>query len=281
MAFDSQSTVRGRELGDAVRRGMERADLSGKRIADLLGWSETKVSRILTGHVPPSETELSALLALCGIIGGQRDYLLSLCREQALLNWNTGKNSIGVHQQNALRITEFHNSLIPELLQVDGYAWSITARTVDLSYEDVDSWILSRQEAQNIFERISPKPPARVFFVHEQVLHLPIGGAEVMLEQLHHLLCMGARRHVDIRIIPIAAGAHPGVGGNFCFLEFSDFRPIAYIEDAFEGRFVEAEKQVVKYQRLIAALTATAIDQAASVELIKRIAATYNESSQR
>ena len=60
---------------------MERANLSGKRAAHVLGWSETKVSRMLTGRQVFKDTDVSALLALCSVTGDEKERLLELARQ--------------------------------------------------------------------------------------------------------------------------------------------------------------------------------------------------------
>jgi hypothetical protein len=275
VAITSHSTVRSRALGDAVRLALERQDFTGKRIAEMLGWSESKMSRILTGHLPPTEVELSAILALCRIIGENRDYLLELCRNGATLHWSGDPSLLVTQQQNASHITEFQASLVPVLLQTQGYGRSVGARMVNIEYGDVDAWLALRARGHSIFERIDPRPPNCSFFIHEQVLHLPVGGHEVMLEQVRHLLRMQARRYVNLRIIPSTIGAYPSTTGSFSYLEFADFAPLVYIEDELEGHFLERDDQTAKYQRVIAALAAVALDNTASAELLQRKATTY------
>jgi transcriptional regulator with XRE-family HTH domain len=76
-----RSTVRGRQLGDALRVAMERAGLTGKRTAQILGWTESRVSRFVTGRFGPTEVEVSAMLAVFGVTGVERDRLLRLTVE--------------------------------------------------------------------------------------------------------------------------------------------------------------------------------------------------------
>ena len=273
MAVESQSTVRSREIGDAVRLAMERAGFSGKRVGEMLGWSESRVSRILTGHISVSEVDLAAILALCGLVGDQREHLLSLCREQTLTTWSTNRHSLAIHQQRALRITGFHDSLIPPLLQVDSYSKALAARTVNLEYEEIGPWVSLRRQAQAVFERVNPKPPRCTFFVHEQALYLPVGGSDVMSDQLHHLLRMGIREYLAVRIIPSTVGAHPGTGGPFCLMEFAEFNPVCYVEGEIEGHFFEGTHQITAYQHVVAALSVVAMDRKDSADLLETVAA--------
>ena len=46
---EREPTIRSRELGEGLRRAMEKAGLNGKQAAHLLDWSPSWVSRLLSG----------------------------------------------------------------------------------------------------------------------------------------------------------------------------------------------------------------------------------------
>ena len=80
-------TVRARELGLALRRAVEAAGLRGKDLARRLDFSETKISNLYMGKRPANEVDVSAILALCGIVGPARDHLLKLTRQVYEPGW--------------------------------------------------------------------------------------------------------------------------------------------------------------------------------------------------
>jgi len=51
---DREPTVRSRELGEGLRRAMERARLTGKQVAHQLDWSPSWVSRLLSASAVPA-----------------------------------------------------------------------------------------------------------------------------------------------------------------------------------------------------------------------------------
>src|ERR1700716_3754601 len=83
----ADTTIRGRELGDALRLAMEQVGLNGKRTARMLGWSESRVSRMLTGRLAATQDDLSALLAVLRVRGAERELLMRLNREQNTPGW--------------------------------------------------------------------------------------------------------------------------------------------------------------------------------------------------
>jgi transcriptional regulator with XRE-family HTH domain len=270
--IDGRSTVRSRELGNALRLAMERANFSGKRLSELLGWSESRVSRFLTGRIGVTEVEVSAMLALCGVVGDQREQLLRLTREQSALGWLQSEQShtLAEHQRKALRISDFHAAFVPYLLQTENYARSVVSRMVNVSFDAIEERVSARMADQVVFSR--SQPPNCAFYIHELALHLPIGGYEAMSEQLHHLLRMSVRSYVNIRLIPAAVGAHAGLAGSCCLMEFADFEPVVYLEEEIAGHFMEEPEEVAAYQKVFAALSAVALDETTSKDVIAALA---------
>jgi hypothetical protein len=52
-------------------------------------------------------------------------------------------------------------------------------------------------------------------------LNQGVGGRQVMIGQLQHLLEMAARPNIEIRIVPDDRGWHPGLEGDFTLIESS------------------------------------------------------------
>ena len=270
--IDGRSTVRSREVGYALRMAMERANFSGKRLADQLGWSESRMSRVLTGRLETTEVEVSAVLALVGVTGERREQLLRMTREQDALGWLPSEQSraLGEHQRKALRISDFHAAFIPYLLQTEEYARSIVSRMVNVPFDSIEEQVSARIADQVMFTR--DRSPHCVFYIHELALHLPIGGYAVMSEQLHHLLRMSVRSYVKIRIIPASVGAHAALAGACTMMEFADFEPVVYLDEEVGGRFLEEPEEIAAYQRVFAGLSAIALDETDSKDVIAVLA---------
>ena len=273
--IDGRSTVRSRELGTALRLAMERANYSGKRLAELLGWSESRVSRFLTGKLGATEVEVSAMLALLGVIGDRRDQLLRLTREQGALGWLPAEQShaLGEHLRKAERIMDFHASSVPYLLQTENYTRAAISRMVNLPFDGIEKLVSERMSDQVVFSR--SEPPQCAFYIHELALHLPIGGDDVMSDQLHHLLRMAVRSYVSIRLIPAAVGAHAGLAGSCTLMEFAEFEPVVYLDEEVGGHFMEEPEEISAYHRVFAALSAVALDRTTSKDVIAELASDH------
>jgi hypothetical protein len=90
------------------------------------------------------------------------------------------------HETRAAAINDFEAIRMPGLLQTEDYAPALIERVIAVEPGGVDSRVRARIGRQSLFSR--DRPPLCTFYLHELVFHLPIGGREVMSNQMHHLL---------------------------------------------------------------------------------------------
>lgn len=275
---DRIPTIRSRELGDGLRLAMEQAQLNGKRLADLLDWSESRVSRLLTGRRGGTEVEVAQILAVCGITGREREHLLSLCKDQNTRSWFQQFGSrlplqirtYTEHENKATRIIDFTALVIPGILQTSEYARALFTSSGTVPEEEIEQRVATRAARQVIFSRYTPAQFN--FLIHELVLRLPVGGDNVMAEQLHYLLRMSVRPYIKIRVIPARAGAHAGSAGSFVLLESQEFRSMVYLEGETSGVFLEKPEEVAAYRNVLKGLTKVALEEEESKEVIASLA---------
>lgn len=257
---------------------MESAGLNGKRTAQILGWSESKVSRLITGQIKLPESDISAFLAICGVKGDRRVRLLRLAREQDTLGWlqqhgtrlPAQLKTLIDHENQAASIIDFQGLVINGLLQTGDYAHGLIESGANMPQAEVQERVAARLARQNMFSRTDR--PDCTFFVHEFVLRLPVGGREVMSDQLHALLRMGVRKYITIRVIPAAAGAHAGIAGSCTLMEFGALKPVVYIEEETAGHFLEEPEEIAAYRRIFTSLANSALDEGQSREMIAHLA---------
>ncbi len=70
----------------------------------------------------------------------------------------------------------------------------------------------------------STPPPDSAFYLHEAVLHTPVGGPGAHARQLLAL----AASPWPVRVVPFGVGARPALARPFVYLEFADAPPVAY-----------------------------------------------------
>ena len=257
---------------------MERANLSGKHAAQLLDWSETKVSRMLTGRQPVTEADVSALLALCLVTGDEKERLLTLAREYDTPGWLQKYGSslpeqlqtLISHENRATEITDFEVLRIPGLLQTSDYAQAMLERSPLISPNEIEARVRARMDRQTLFSH--DRKPDFTFYLHEFALRLPVGSQDVMSEQLHHLLRMSVRRYISIRVVPAAFGAHAAMAGACRLMEFAELRPVVYIEEETAGHFLEEPAEISAYRKIFASFATCALDEGQSKDVIAELA---------
>ncbi|TCP55276.1 helix-turn-helix protein [Tamaricihabitans halophyticus] len=267
-------TIRSRQLGDAMRQALRATGLSGKEIARKLRWDEARLSRNLSGKRACAELDLSAFLAVCDVTGAERDRMLWLCREAnrpgLLQQFGTGlpkQLRILVDlENNAAKYHSFQLCMVPGLLQTGDYTRALLTEAGNVPPTEIDERVAARLARQSLLSR--EQPIQFTFFVHEFALRLPVGGAEVMSEQLHHLLRMAVRPHIDLRVVPAHQGGHAGVAGAFLLLDIVDFKPVVYLESQTTSVFLEEAAEIATYRAMLARLAETALDARQSKELI-------------
>ncbi len=273
-----QPTMRSRELGEGLRRAMEAAGLTGVEAARRLDWSPSRVSRMLSGTRGTTEVDVAMFLTVCGVRGRERKRLLAVCQDQGVPGWlqeygdRLPKQLVTLvdHEDKAQQITDFEATWVPGLLQTADYARALLSRSVSVPETEVEEWVAARLARQELFTRGTG---ARFgFFLHETALRLPVGGAAVLCDQLHHLLRMSVRPPITMRVVPAAVGAHAGSAGSFRLMEFPEFHPVIYLEAETTALFLEKREQVTAYRRILGALAEVALDEGHSRDLIATVA---------
>jgi hypothetical protein len=90
--------------------------------------------------------------------------------------------------------------------------------------------------------------------VDEAALRRHVSGADVIRGQLAHLVTQARRHHIELRVMPYAAGAHPGFFGAFrVFALPHPYPAVGYVESLGGRLYLEpptSERFVQAYDRL-------------------------------
>jgi transcriptional regulator with XRE-family HTH domain len=123
------STAHSRELGGELRRAREATGATAFDFARKLGWHQSRISRIETGKLDPSEVEVAIYLTNCGVSGDELNRVLDLATESCDGFWYRKHDqqlpeelrSLMVQENTAAAITDFELTRIPGLLQEEHY----------------------------------------------------------------------------------------------------------------------------------------------------------------
>jgi hypothetical protein len=108
--------------------------------------------------------------------------------------------------------------------------------------------------------------------IDEAVLRRPLGGPEVMREQLRHLAEAAAEPNITIQVLPFPGSAH-AVTGPFSLLRFPkpDLPDVIYIEQLTGALYLDRQEEAGRYLAAMNRLCIDAKPPAASREMIRRI----------
>ncbi|MEU3571150.1 helix-turn-helix transcriptional regulator [Kitasatospora sp. NPDC036755] len=210
----SSSAQSARETIAARLKELRRdAGLSGHGLALLLGWSESKVSRIANARTPPSDADIRAWCEACGVAHLAVDLVAANRQaDEMYVEWKRLHRTGMKHAQGAVlpvldrsrQIRVYCSNVVPGMLQRREYARSLMATITDFQQtpDDVEAAVESRLQRSRFLHE-----GHRTFalVVEETVLRYPIGSPAAMEDQLRYLLeVMGATR-VSLGVIPFAA----------------------------------------------------------------------------
>jgi hypothetical protein len=271
-------TIRRRRLGVELRRHREAAGVTIDVVADGLGCSPSKVSRIETGHTSAAPRDVSDMLDIYGVDDSIKDELVQIAREARQKGWwhpfSAVLNSAYVGLENAARsIRTYEQQVVPGLLQSEAYAIAmIRAARLGDTDEEIARRVRVRMERQSLLTQDDPIDLQVV--LDEAVLSRPVGGDEVMSDQLKRLINAARLPNVSLQILPFAAGAHAGMDGTFAILEFEEDQDadVVFAENATGGLFLEKAEELHKYNSIFETIRETALDREKSIEMIEMLA---------
>jgi transcriptional regulator with XRE-family HTH domain len=255
-------------LGSHLRRLRERAGVSRTDAGWAIRGSESKISRLELGRVGFKERDVEDLISLYGVTEAQeRDRLLQLAREANDPGWwhrygdvtpDWFDSYLGLEEAAEL-IRTYEIQFVPGLLQTAEYARAVARLTPGNARADdeVERMVALRTRRQQILDR---EPPLKLWAViEESVLHRPIGGPEVLRNQLDALQEAVTRPNITLQIIPLASPGHAATGGAFTLLRFPqrDLPDIVYLEHLTSALYLDKQSDVDTYAEALDRLTTT------------------------
>jgi transcriptional regulator with XRE-family HTH domain len=235
---------------------------SAQQVADIMECSRSQVSNCEAMKRQPAEVELKRLDAAWRT-NGHFVRIFKYARRNHDPNWYTEH----LHYEERARSLRIWEPLkIPGLLQTPEYARVAIATE---GWDDVDGAVSERMSRQAVLTR--KNPPRMLVILDEGVIDRPVGGAEVMREQLRRLLEVSALPGVTLRVAPRRMGYHPGLAGAFKVMECVPEGDVTYTEASEGGRVVldggDVQKFVVRFEEI----GADAMSRPESRDLIKRV----------
>jgi DNA-binding XRE family transcriptional regulator len=272
-----EPTVRRQELGQELRMLRKKERISLREAAQVIDASESKLSRIETGHRNAPLDDIASLLGLYRADSKKRAHLLALAREAHEIGWlQASRPNFAQHQHTLImleskaeQIVNFGPLVVPGLLQTGDYTQAIMAESGVVPKDEIDDRMVTRLHRQSVLLR--PSPPQLLALIDELVLHRTLGGPDVLRLQLRHLIKMASQPNITIRVIP---NGHVGASSSFDLLRIADRPAVVFLESLTSNLFVERPVDVDVYERTLERLAACALDEEESIETIASAART-------
>ncbi|RQX00052.1 helix-turn-helix domain-containing protein [Micromonospora inaquosa] len=288
MPEDIGSTVPRRQLGRLLRQFRNEAGVTLDAAAEALEYSRQKIWRLECGQGSVRVLDVKAMCELYGVSPEMTEAMRGLATETKSKGWwhaygdavpNWFELYVGL-ESAASRLRGFDESLIPGILQTKGYADALIRRGRILSDEERERAVQVRLQRQALLVRRLPPAPRLESVLSEAVLRRKVGGPNVMTAQLDHLLRVSELPNVSVRVLPLAAGPHPGaVAGTVMILDFPPTKggraapepSVVYSESLTGALYLDKPDELAAYERVWGGLDAMALGEAESKDMIKRI----------
>lgn len=275
------SSARSREIGEQLRKRRVAAGIGASELANRLGWSPSKVSRIESGQIGVSERDATIYLAVCGVLKDELTELLDLVNAGSSTSWlqqfgNQVPDEMRTlihHEATARTIASYEPTLVPGLLQTEGYARALIRHAGFITEDKIGHAIDARMARQEVMRR--PNPPDCVFFLHEFGLRSQVGSNKIMHEQMLQLVFLTSRPQHQIRVLP-AAEPQGAWGGMFLRMDFAHHNPMVFVETPTSGLFLEKPGEVAFYRQALSRLDRAALDEGQSRQLLMQLASDFD-----
>ncbi|MBF6333347.1 helix-turn-helix domain-containing protein [Nocardia transvalensis] len=252
-------------VGHDLKTARENARITQAAAAKKIGCTSAKLSYMESGKTAQAPEEVGELMRYYRAKPEQVELTVSLAvradhgtlstrHSDVLPDWF--KLFVGLERLAESQF-EYSDKFIPGQLQTPAHAAALLADSLHIPPMDIAQTVRARIDRQRLTGTETPLKLRAV--IEEVVLDRPIGGPDVMVEQLEHLLAMMKLDHVDLRVIPTSVGAHEGLPGSFILLSFMEARSIAYVEHHTGALYLQERSDVDLYSLTADRLMAKAL----------------------
>jgi transcriptional regulator with XRE-family HTH domain len=271
MAGTSDSRL-ARELGGELKDLRESRNLSVRGLARKAALkTHAHISLAERGERLLKPEMLTTILEVLGTEPDQADRLMGLLREaEAPGEITAGVPGIGPiltelieYEQAATVITDVAPLVLPGLLQTASYARSIMG-----AGPHAETRVALRIGRRDVLFRRDPVQLCAL--IDSEVLNRKMSDdPAMMIEQLRHLLDIGQRPNISIRLVSSTRpGWHPGLAGPFELIEFPKADPVVLLEHYRSSAFLRRREDVRDFQDAATEIEKVAMTPAESAEAI-------------
>lgn len=278
MLLATSVAVLRRRVAVALRAHRENAGLTQREAANRSGIAVGRINHFETMRSLPPDPELVTLLELYEATEDKDELLAILpaarkrtATEAATTDPDQFNLYIGL-EAGATQIESYDALVLMGLVQTTGYAEALLrGHGLGLSEAEIRRRLRLRLRRKELLQ--SESPTQLWLVISEHVLRAPVGGHEVMCEQLSHLLELAELPNVEVQVLPGSVVPHPGLHGAFMIMSFPipGDAGLVYVETRVRGLFFEQPSEMQEYAQVMNHLRVLARPPKESSRLIERI----------
>ena len=174
------------------------------------------------------------------------------------------------------RLAQVEKDVVPALLQTKAYAEAIErSGPLPFSEQQVTERVDVRLARQRVLHR-EPDPLESINLITEAVLRDVVGGRDVMIEQLDHLLDLAELPNVEVRIVP-PDGTSANTRSSFeLLMKPGETEPFMAVTLSIDGaRYIEHSDLVPAFATAYGFVSAAALSPTESARRIHDIRESY------
>ncbi|MDK1475439.1 helix-turn-helix transcriptional regulator [Streptomyces sp. 549] len=251
--------------GRLLKLFREQAGMTQPALAEAVGYSPEQAASVEQGRRPAKITFTEAAERALNARGA----LLALQEEVELAKLPKFFQDFAKIELEAVSRFQYEPQLVPGLLQTEHYARAVfDGHCPTLEPDILEQHLEARLERQKLLTR---KPMVQFSFVlWEPALRNPVGGREVLTEQLRHLREVSRLPNVEVQVMGANVGMHPGASGPLVVLETSEHRQVGYLESQGIGTVITEPSTVSSFGLRYGKLRSRALNLEESARLIEQ-----------
>ncbi|WP_083937042.1 helix-turn-helix domain-containing protein [Longispora albida] len=279
MAVGHSPMVRRSRLGAELRKLRRDKNLTIAQVSVLIGWQASELSRLENGKLRPDLSVVMDILDALECIGPEREMLISMARDANQRGWWKAMvgpmferyRQIAEIEAGATEIRQITMLFVPGLLQTEEYARSRLSNTPGLTEASaVQTAINGRLTRQKLLDNEETQYSV---LMDEGILHRRTCEPGMLADQFRHLLKIGQRSNIDIRIIPFVAEIYERtqITSGFTLFRYAspDDPRVAYVETSTVDLVLSDREDLARYEKMHEEFGAHALNAADSLALIE------------
>ncbi|MGY0232712.1 helix-turn-helix domain-containing protein [Longispora urticae] len=260
MAVGHSPMVRRSRLGAELRKLRRDKQLTIANVAALVGWQASELSRLENGKLRPDLSVVMDILDALEVIGGQREILISMARDANQRGW--WKAMVGPMFERYRQIAEIEAGAtdirqitllyVPGLLQTEDYARSRLSHYPSFSEPGaLNTAIHGRLTRQKLLDNEETRYSV---IMDEGVLHRRTCPPAIMVEQFRHLVKIGQRSNIVIRVLPFNSEIYErtSMASGFTLFRYAspDDPQVTFVETSSVDLILSDSEDLARYEAM-------------------------------